>query len=329
MIIIILVTLSLSVQNCDQILGKKDSDDTTNAAALLLGYVATSTAAANRAAAEVRAATSAAASAVSNAASGGNVTFKKLPLNNQHKMIEIFKEKSRILAYNKKLGINLIPTALSRVGGTGTCNATGCNATLTGSENCDSGSFSTSNLQVSFSFTGDPMNGDLGFTGTMKGDMKMNKCGKSQIDYFNYPSMTSSVTTGNINYDGTQTFKQDNVTMSGSGGSADLTIKETSTTKSTDMVINGGATQSVNVTQNVNLTINSVTSNQSANATASEFTFKASYADTVTGTVSVTGNVSGGNVNVSRSFNKDKFTYDVDCKIDITNGTGNCNVTIK
>ncbi|WP_167481776.1 hypothetical protein [Leptospira bouyouniensis] len=54
-----------------------------------------------------------------------------------------------------------------------------------------------------------------------------------------------------------------------------------------------------------------------------------SFTDTLTGTVSVPGNVSGGNVNVSRSFNKDKFTYDVDCKIDITNGTGNCNVTIK
>lgn len=111
--------------------------------------------------------------------------------------------------------------------------------------------------------------------------------------------------------------------------SADITVKEASTTKSSNMQINGGAAQSVNVVQNVDLSVNSVASNITSEITSSTVSFKASYVDTLTGTVSVTGSVGGGNVNVSRTYNKDKFTYDVDCKIDITNGSGNCNVTVK
>lgn len=331
--VLFLLILTFSFSNCDQILGKKDNDDTkANALLLGLGYIASSTAAANRSAAQVRGATSAAASTVTSQAQSGSLTLKGLPIHDRHKMLAILQQRISNHHLQKSIRPNIILTGFSTP--TGSCNTSGCNATLSGTDNCsagdtNSGTITTSNLQVNFTFSGDPMNGDLGYTGTMKGDMKMDKCQSRSPDYFNFPSMTSSITTGDINYDGSQTQTYANASMSASSFSADITVKETSTTKSSNMAINGGAAQTVNVTQSVNLTVNSVMSNMESNVTSSTVTFKASYVDTLTGSVVVTGNVGGGNVNVSRTYDKDKFTYDVDCTINITNGSGDCKITVK
>lgn len=333
----LVLVLSLTTTACDQLTGSDSDDSDANAAAaLLLGYAALqqNNPTASRNAAQVRGSVSAVSSSVSNAASGGSVTFRHLPIGDRHKMLATLQKKLVQHNFDRKARPNILLTALSKSGGT--CNSSGCATTLSGSENCkqgdtNSGTFTTTNLQVAFTFSGDPMNGDFGYSGTMKGDMKMNKCQSTTPDYFNFPSMTSSVTTGDINYDGsqTQTLANVSITGGGTGSTMDITVKETSTTKSSNLAINGGAAQVVNVTQVVNLTVNSVASNISTTSSSSEFTFKASYVDTLTGTVAVTGTVGGGNVNVSRTYNKDKFTYDVDCKIKITDGSGDCTVTVK
>lgn len=332
---LLLAALTLPTVSCnviDNLLGKEESNDDETALALLLGYSVVTTAAANRAAAEVRAATSAAASAVTTQAQSGTLTFRGLPVHDRQRMMAVLHQRLVNQNFQRNIRPNVMLTALNTP--SGSCNTAGCNATLSGTENCkpgdtNSGTFTTSNLQVVLTFSGNPMNGDLGYTGTMKGDMSMNKCQNTTADYFNFPSMTSSVTTGDINYDGSQTQTYANASMSGSSFSADITVKETSTTKSSNMAINGGAAQSVNVTQNVNLTVNSVASNMESNVSGSEATFKASYVDTLTGTVSVVGTVGGGNVNVSRTYNNDKFTYDVSCKVNFQSGAGDCTITVK
>lgn len=175
---------------------------------LLLGYLANATAIANKNAAEVRAATSAAASAVTTQAQNGTIVFNGLPLHDRQKMMAFLHQKISNHAINKKIRPNIVLTALTTP--SGSCNTSGCDATLSGTENCqpgdtNSGTFTTNNLKVKLTFSGNPMSGDLGFTGTMQGDMTMNKCQKTSPDYFNFPSMTSSVTTGDITYDGSQT----------------------------------------------------------------------------------------------------------------------------
>lgn len=332
---LLVAALTLPTLSCnviDNILGREESNDDDAALALLLGYSIVSTAAANRAAAEVRSATSAVASSVTTQAQNGTIVFRGLPVHDRQRMMAVLHQRLVSQNFERNIRPNVMLTALSTP--SGSCNTSGCSATLSGTENCspgdtNSGTFTTSNLQVTLTFSGDPMNGDLGFTGTMKGDMSMNKCQSRSADYFNFPSMTSSVTTGDINYDGSQTQTYANASMTGSSFSADITVKETSTTKSSNMAINGGAAQSVNVTQSVDLTVNSVASNMEANVSGSEATFKASYVDTLTGTVSVTGSVGGGNVSVSRTYNRDKFTYDVSCKVNFNTGAGDCTITVR
>lgn len=329
-----LISLALGFTSCDKLTGRKNSDD-QNAQLLLLGaYVSNenANAAARRNAAQIRSAISAATTTITTQAQNGTIVFNGLPLHDRQKTMAILSQKISSYNYQKNLRPNVIPTALNTP--SGSCNTAGCSATLSGTENCSagdtkSGTFSTTNLQVTLTISGDPMTGNLGFSGTMKGDMKMDKCQSRSADYFNFPSMTSSITTGDINYDGSNTQTLSNVSFTAQSFSADITIKEKSTTVSNNLAINGGAAQSVNVTQDLNLVVNSVASNLSATSSDTEFAFKASYVDTLTGTVSVSGTVGGGNVNVSRTYNKDKFTYDVDCKFSITSGSGDCTVTVK
>jgi hypothetical protein len=332
---VLALSLALTTTSCnvvDSILGNEDSDDDQTALALLLGYSVVSTAAANRAAAQVRSATSAAASAVTSQAQSGSLTLRGLPVHDRQRMLAVLHQRIAKNNFERSIRPNVMLTAL--ITPTGSCTTTGCNATLSGTENCtpgdtNSGTMTTTNLQVTFTFSGDPMNGDLGYTGTMKGDMTMNKCSSRSPDYFNFPSMTSSVTTGDMNYDGTQTQTFANASMTATSFSADITVKETSTTKSSNLAINGGAAQVINVTQSVDLLVNSVGSNIESTMSGSTFTFKASYVDTLTGTVAVTGSVGGGNVNVSRTYNNDKFTYDVACTINFDTGAGDCTTTVK
>lgn len=305
--------------------GTKNNNNDKNAAVALL---ALSNAGA-KAAAQVRGSTSAVSSSVSNAASGGSIAFRNLPVRDRYRMMAAIHQG---LVRHNVSSTPVLLTSLTHSGGS--CNSTACNTTLSGTENCtqgdtNSGTFQTSNLQVGFTFSGSPMSGDLGYTGTMKGDLKMSKCASTTPDYFNFPSMTSSVTTGDINYDATVTQKLSNVSMGSGSFTADITVKESSTTKSSNMAINGGAAQSVNVTQNIDLTVHSVASNMSSSSSSSSMTFSADYQDTLAGTVRVTGSVGGGNVSVSRTYNNDKFTYSVNCTINLTSGSGDCTVTVK
>ncbi|MCZ8341514.1 MAG: hypothetical protein O9301_00640 [Leptospira sp.] len=328
------LSMAISLTSCDKLTGKKDSDD-ENAQLLLLGaFVANenANAAARKNAAQIRSATSAATTAITTQAQGGSLTFNGLPLHDRQKTMAILSQRISSYNYQKNLRPNVIPTALSTP--SGSCNTSSCNATLNGTENCSvgdtkSGTFSTTNLQVTLTITGNPMSGNLGFSGTMKGDLKMDKCQSRSPDYFNFPSMTTSITTGDLNYDGSNTQTLSNVSFTAEAFKADITVREKSTTISNNMQINGGAAQSVRVTQDVNLVVNSVASNLSATSSDSEFSFKATYVDTLTGTVSVTGTVGSGNVNVSRTYNNDKFTYDVNCAFNINNGSGDCTITVK
>ncbi|PJD99962.1 MAG: hypothetical protein CK427_15110 [Leptospira sp.] len=316
---------------------KKDKDE-DDANFLLLGYLYSSgqaNAAATKAAGQVRGATAGVASAVSTAASNNNVAFNGINTKSKHQLMASLHQKVSKFALDKKINNLVIPTALSKVGG-GTCNNSGCSATLSGSANCisgnaNSGTFTTSNLQVAFSFSGS--GGGLGYSGTMKGDLKLDKCQTLTADYFNFPSFTASISNGDINYDGTNTVRFENLVSSGTGLSADLTVKETSTTKSSNLSINGGQAQSVNIVSALDLTVKTVSSNVTTSATATEYNFKATYNDTLTGKVAVTGSVGGGSVNVSRTYNGDKFTYDVNCKITFVGnsgiGAGDCTITNK
>jgi hypothetical protein len=326
--------LLLGIFSCN----KKNNNDENNANLLLLGYLSSqgeANKAATKAAGQIRGATSGVASAVSSAASSNSVAFNHLKFKNKHQLMATLHQKVSKYVLDKKLNSLVIPTALSKVGG-GTCNSSGCNATLSGSANCtngnaNSGTFATSNLQIAFSFTGS--GGGLGFSGTMKGDLKLTKCQTLVSDYFNFPSLTASISNGDINYDGSNTLTLTNYAAVGSGFSADITVKEKSTTKSSNLSINNGAAQAVNITQDLDLTVKSVSSNVTTSFTSDVYTFKANYNDTLTGKVGVTGTVGGGTVNVSRTYNADKFAYDVECKINYAGGgaggSADCSITVK
>ncbi|MBM9500319.1 hypothetical protein JWG44_08670 [Leptospira sp. 201903071] len=309
---------------------EEKSDDIS--ALLLLGIASSANENATKTSTQVRAAVSGLSNSISSSIQGGVATNFNFPIPKmeKNKLVAYVQKKSSIAVLQR--GFQSFPTALSKE--SGTCNATSCSATLNGTVDCkiggnNSGTATLDKMKVVYSASMGA--GGMSFSMNMDGKVKMDKCASQSSDWFNYPSLTTSVSSGDITLTGDS--KVEFASMDMATQTATIKYVEKNTTTSPNLAINGGSAQTVNVTQDVNIELNSKpTITEAPTFSNNNFKFKASYVDVVTGTVSVSGSVGGGSVNVSRTYNKDKFTYDVACdiKIDTDNKiSGDCSVTVK
>ncbi len=295
----------------------KDKDDDKAMGLALAAISVSMNAAGAKEASKVRGGVSAAASSVSSSASSGSVAFrlKGVPADRNQLMAAVLKE-TAAKRLERVTRTQVLPTTLNNDADNGTCNATGCNATLNGTANCSSGgTFEAINLKVGFSFPA-----SNSYSGTLKGGIKMNKCVATTQDWFNFPSLVASTTTGSITIDGSTTFTIVAIT----GSTMDLIYKEAYKVTSSDLSVNGGAALAVDMTTAVDLKVKSTSSNVVTNSTSTTFSFSATYSDILTGAASVAGTVGGSPANVSRVFNGETFNYNVACTIDMNTGAGDC-----
>ncbi len=324
--IVCLSLLALPLYTC-----KKESSDDKNAL-ILLGIAAVANQNAEKTSVQVRSAVAGLTNSISSGIQGGvasNINFS-VPKMEKNKLVAYVQERSGVVALRRK--VQSFPTALSR--DSGTCAANSCSATLSGTVNCTIGGSPSGQVtldKMKVVYTSSVAAGGISFSMNMDGKAKMEKCASQSNDWFNFPSLSTSITTGDLTVSGDS--KIEFVSLDVATQTATIKYVEKNTTNSANMQINGGAAQSVNVTQNVNLeVISKSTITENPTFSNNNFKFKASYVDVLTGTVSVSGIVGGGNVNVSRTYNNDKFTYDVACdiKIDTNNQvSGDCAITVK
>ena len=310
-----------------------NDDDLLLAGALLLWSQNQSNAQATQTASSVRATVGGVATSLTTAAKNSQIAFT-LPGNlKDPKMIMALVHKK---ALKKMLGSQFapmsIPTALTS--SNGTCNSTSCDATLNGTTNCtNGGTLTMDNVAFKFSI---PAGGVAGssYAVTMAGNLNLASCQNAGFDYMAFPNYVISSASGPLTIDGTSNYTVSSIVANGASGFIfDYSLKDGYTVNSTGLSIGGAAAVTIsNLVNNLDLTINSVTSNYSYTSSATEVTFKGTYNDTVTGTVAVSGTVGGGNVNVSKTFSADKFTYDVDCTIKLSGdpiSVGSCDITPK
>ncbi|TGK27734.1 hypothetical protein EHQ05_08060 [Leptospira yasudae] len=310
---------------------KEDKSDDKNAL-MLLGVVASANLNATKTSAQVRTAVSGISNSISTGIQGGvasNFHFK-IPKIERKNLTAYIQSKSRLAALQSQ--VRSFPTSLTKE--SGTCNTTSCTATLNGTTDCTIGGSNSGTMtldKMKVSYTANMSGAGLSFKMNMDGNLTMNKCASQSNDWFNFPGLTTSITTGDLNVSGDYNLEM--VSMDMATNTSVIKYLEKYVTKSSNLAINGGAAQTVNVTSNVDMQITSkVTITENPTFSNSAFKFKAGYVDTLTGTVAVSGSVGGGNVSVSRTYNNDKFTYDVACdfKIDSESKmTGDCTVTVK
>lgn len=310
---------------------KKESSDDTSAL-LLLGIAMSANENAAKTSVQVRSAVAGLSNSISSGIQGGvatNFNFS-VPKMEKNKLAAYVQKKSSVAVLKQK--VQSFPTALTR--DSGTCSANSCSATLSGTINCTIGGSPSGTVtldKMKIVYTSGMGAGGMSFSMNMDGKAKMDKCASQSNDWFNFPSLTSSVTTGDLTVTGDSKIEFASADMAAQ--TMTINYVEKNTTSSANMAINGGAAQSVNVTQNVSLeVVSKPTITENPTFSNNNFKFKASYVDVLTGSVSVTGSVGGGNVSVSRTYNKDKFTYDVACDIKISTDnqlSGDCKITVK
>lgn len=312
-----LMILALAIAGC-----KKDKDDDQAKMLLGLGLLSAGQTAVKNAA-QVRGTTAAISSSVATAANSGQVAFHldRIPTD-RHQLMALIQQKASKTRLERDFNRQILPTTLTHNGGT--CNASGCSTTLTGSASCPAGgTWSTSNLVVAFSMAA--VGGLPSFSGTMKGDITLTKCSATAVDYFRFPSYVASTSSGNINYDGTTGFTISSLTTSGTNSVTIVgRVIDKGTIVSSNLSINGDPAMAVNITNALDINLTSVATNIVSSMTSSSFKLSETLNDTLTGTVSATGTAGGTPVSVSRTYNGDKFTYNVSCTMDLTAGSGDC-----
>lgn len=331
-ILIFLFLTTVLVPSCDS--GSKDSE---KALPLLLGYASSETAklqAANRSAAEASAAFQAAVGRVTFEAEQGILVYNNPIPKGAKRLLALFPFHSFSHRSKDPVFPIVIPTALSTP--SRSCNTAQCAlsfsepTTIGGFEYCqsgnlNSGTFSPNGLRVFLVFSGGTLTDDLGYTSQMEGKVNFDNCLKRSTDYLNYPNVTSSFVSGEMDYSGMSTQTFSNVSKSATSILADIVIQEDSTLVSSNFSSNGGPAQTINITQAIDLTIDSSITNISQTAS----TFSASYVEVLTGSVNLSGTVGSTNVNISKTYSNTRFTYDVTCQVDFSTKSGNCSITPK
>ncbi len=306
---------------------KKDNsqrDMSIAALGLLSGGQSTTTAA------QVRGSTSAVSSSISSSATNNQVGFLASPLDINKLMAKVHEAELRERFFKNKNPKSLA-TALAKDGGAGTCDNTGCNATISGTGNCTSGgTFTITSLSVNFTFSGS--GSTFGYSATMNTaankPIVLNACASMTNDFLAFPNYVSSVATGDLTFSGTTGIQFNSSSTSGSTTTMNYTVSENNTINSTGgLTINGantGAISDLKTTTNLNLV--SITSNVTFSTSGSITSFSATFNTTLTGTASTVGSIGGSAFSQSKTYNGETFNYSVSCTIDSSVQSSSCKV---
>lgn len=304
--IILLGFLAIGSISC----GKKDKD---NNDALLLFYLLSNSgkqSSQQTQATQVSSAASAVVSGITSAATSGSISGKFNP-KKPEQMYALLNKRIQLELAKKRVP-TFLPTALTK--SSGSCTTTTCNAVLNGTANCSSGgTFTLTNMTLAMTFS------SMTYSGTMSGAMSLSKCAATGTDYFDYPKLVGGTSSGDLTTSGTFGVSYSNLTGTTTSFSATVTFSDDNTINSTaGLTINGKATGAIkDLKTKSNLTIlvsgTNIKSTTTTSGTTSTFTYSGDYADTVTGTVSMSGTVGGSSVNQSKTYSAQKFTYKLNC----------------
>ena len=255
-------------------------------------------------------AVSAVTSTVSNAARNDQIAFS-VPgkLNDPKMLLALIQKKALKKLLGTQIGPMSIPTAITS--SNGTCTSTSCDATLNGSLNCpNGGTLAMENVAFTFTVPSGSLN-TFSYAVSMDGKITMSACKSAGFNYLDFPNYVVSSSDGEMTIGGSSTYDVSNFTANGTTGfNFDYSITDGYTVNSSALSINGASAVAVsNLTNNMALTINSVVSNFTQTTSATQI-----------------------NVNVNKTFAGDKFTYDIDCLINLTDdaiNVGSCDITVK
>lgn len=280
-------------------------------------------------AAQVRGSSSAVSSSISSSATNNQVTILA-PMDMNRFLARVHEAELRERFFKNKKPRSLA-TALSKDGGAGTCDNTGCNATLSGIGNCTSGgTFTITSLSVNFTFNGS--GSTFGYSATMNTaankPIVLNSCASMTNDFLAFPNYVSSVASGELTFSGTTGIQFNSASTSGSSTTLDYTVSENNTINSaTGLTINGASTGAISdLKTTTNLTLVSVTSNATSSTSGSIFSFSATFSTTVTGTASTVGSIGGAAFSQSKTYNGETFNYSVSCTFDSSAQSSSCKV---
>lgn len=328
-VLVILSVAVLTLSGCN-----KKSKDNNDAIALLLLSSFGGQSTQQKQASQVSTTITAVAGSISSSTSSNSVTGN-FELNNPKKLFAMM-NKQIIKKIIKNSNPFFMHTALSRDGGAGTCNASGCNATLSGTANCSSsGTYTLNSVAVTMSFPA-----SNSYAATMSGPITLNNCGTFGTNYFDYPRYISGNSSGSLVMNTSVGFTISNLVSSGDfaagTGAQTGTFKytENGTYNSTDgLTINEVATGPISNLKSVtNLTINSNVKNARIASTTSgsktTFTISGDYATVLTGSVDVSGSIGGSSANQNKTYDNTAFNYSLSCTgtSESSNFTFDCSV---
>ncbi|TGN19389.1 hypothetical protein [Leptospira idonii] len=306
---------------------KPDKDDKTAENLLILSYLSSnSQAAAASQSSQVRATVGAIASSINTAARGNQVTFF-FPKGTwtKERLMAFLNRKTLNYLISSELTPNIKPTALSASGGT--CNSSGCNATLNGTTNCSSGGTVTlTNMKVTFTFPK-----ALSYESTLDGTATTDKCASYGADYYNYPKYVSAVSSGKLTIKGKTNVSVNDYTFAAGSNNTiintDFNYDENITVNSDALDIGNSTTIALkDVISIVSLRTVGQQKDFSTSNVNNVITVKVSVTEALTGTVSISGLVGGVAVNLSKTYAGDTFSYRYTCVINIANQIGTCEI---
>jgi len=344
------------ITNCT----KSKSDNTKTLAALLLLNQSSTKLSTTQAknAGTTRTAVSSAARSAASAAKGGNVSFINLP-SSKYMNKELFAElkKKNVTNFLTKLRENRQHNGMLLTGNGGmSCNSdfSSCTGTLNGTASCDTaaggGTVTLTNVVTTMAFT--TTSGMENQSGSLKGTLKLNKCGSRTANYFDYPNYATSIASGTVTIDSTYTYKYnsysisgENITVNGSGlptsityttSNNNQTINEKLTTSSSDFSAGGSTIAFSNLVNDLKVTVDSKGTNVKVGLTydnsqnISKITFTGDFEDTLDGSLITSGTLSGESISSTYTYDKTKvYKYSVSCSGDIATSAFDCTITNK
>ena len=323
-----IILFAAFLSNCS-----KKKDDKSAESLLLLSALSGPSVATTNQSTQARSSVSAVTSSIVSAARSNQVSFH-LPLNLKKKEMLAFVSSQISRAKRSDFFLPQIrPTAISSSGGS--CNSSGCtNVTLNGTSTCAAGgNFTLTNMKLTLSFPGGTY-GLFSFNTTLDGTITTDKCANYSVNYFNYPNYVSSITSGTMTVSGKSNISYTDYTFAAGSNNKIInvayTLDENMTINSSSLDIGDGSKIALTDVKSIaSITSVGQISDISTQTTSTSYKISFTNNETITGTVSLAGNIGGSAANTSKTFAGEKFNYSVICTISVTASTGTCEVTKK
>jgi hypothetical protein len=345
--------------NCRQ----EKKDNSLTLAALFLLDSATPKALSGTAAKNTGTVTASAAAAVSQvgtSVSAGNISYNLFPQNKINSMEFLTSMRQREFSKLIK-SLNIQSSSLATGTGGATCSGSTsssdgltCTGTINGTANCSyGGTIKMVNLVTTYSnkITNQSAGASTNST-TAKGNVTLTNCGSQQTNFYDFPSLIATSSSGNITFDGKMVFNTTSYKQATSSSSfnqaagtatttiatvdQELTVSREFTASSSDFSSKGTSLAFSGLTEKMNVTVVSkgtdlkIVATFSGN-TASKIVASANYEDTINGTITTTGTVGGQTINAGYNYDKSKvYKYSYNCTFDVqTPANNDCTITLK